>query len=110
LAGIVRGVKAPDALPIAIQALGFDEIADEIQRVEALAADGEGRFRVRAPRKLGEARLDAGRNLAAIAAGTAEPGRFRIEDEGRTTALGRRPAGHQPGIARTDDQHVDFAR
>ena len=99
-----------DPRPVAIDALGPDQILDIVQRLHPLAADAEGELLIVPAGERGEAGLDAGRDLAAVAAGAAPAGGFRVDHQGGAAAPGRLARRHQAGIAGANDQHVDLAR
>ena len=109
-AGRMRGVEAADDAEIAVDPLVADEIADIAQRIPAFLHDREGALPAMAAGELIEARLHAGRNLAAIAGAAAEARRLGIEDHSMAPAPRRLKRGLQASIAGADDDDLGLLR
>ncbi len=100
------GMEAADPLPIAVDLLALDEIADPFQGVDAFAADAEGGVAAVQRLELLEARLQRGRDLAAVAGRAAPAGILGIEHRHLAAAAGELDGGGEAGIAAADDGDI----
>src|SRR5258705_13773660 len=100
------GVKTADPLPIAVDLLALDEIADPFEGVDAFAADTEGGIAAVQHLEFLEARLQRGRDLAAVAGRAAPAGVLGIEHR-HLAAPARDPdGGGEAGIAPAHDRGI----
>ena len=110
LGRVMRGMEAADHAEIAVDLLGGDEISDPGQRVLALPADAKRGFRAVSSRELVIARLDARRDLPAIARAASEAGVFCVDHQRVAAAARGLQRGAEPGIARADNDDIGGRR
>src|SRR5260221_5986683 len=89
---VMGGVESTSPRPVAIQSRTIDQPTDIIERLDAFAPNAESQLLVMAAGQGIETRLDAGRDLPAIAAGTPPAGALGIDHQ-RGSA---RPGGLPP--------------
>ena len=107
LHGIVGGVEAADDGEVAGDLLAGDEVLDPGERVAALLQHPVGALALAvAGLEVVEVRLDAGRDLAAVARRAAEAGGLGVDHYRRAPAPGRLQRRVEAGIAGADDEHV----
>src|SRR5262249_41714332 len=103
---VVGGMEAADPLPIAVDLLPLDEIADPGQSIDALAADAEADIAAMQRLAAGQARLDGGADLPAIAGRAAPAGILGVEHDDLASAAGELDGGAEPRIAAADDGDI----